>query len=280
MELLNQDGIEYLNSLKDNSIDLILTDPPYIISRDSGMNKLADNINNNVNLTKTKEEWLEYKKKHNLEGNKDQMDKFLKYGTIYSKKFAVKTKYGKWDEDFTIDKLTKFIKLYYKKLRKGGTCIIWFDLWKLETLKILLENIGKTTRGNTYGFKQIRFIEWVKTNPQPINSKINYLSNCREVAILCVKGGKPTFNSKYDKGIYQYPLQGGKDRFHPTQKSLDLFIDLIKKHSNEGDIVLDTFSGGGTTALACMHTNRKFKGCELDKGYYDKSMEIIKKYID
>ena len=80
-------------------------------------------------------------------------------------------------------------------------------------------------------FKQIRFIEWIKTNPQPLNSKINYLTNSREIALLGIKVSKPTFNSSYDNGIYQFPLQGGKKRFHPTQKSLLLFEELIKKHS-------------------------------------------------
>ena len=67
-------------------------------------------------------------------------------------------------------------------------------------------------------FKQIRMIEWIKTNPQPLNSKINYLTNCREIALVAIKGSKPTFNSNYDNGIYKFPLQGGKDRFHHTQK--------------------------------------------------------------
>ena len=95
-----------------------------------------------------------------------------------------------------------------------------------------------------------------------------------------MKGGKPTFNSKYDNGlydneIYQFPIQGGKKRFHPTQKSLPLFEALIKKHSNEGDVVLDTFLGSGTTAIACKKNNRKFKGCEASKEYYDKLMELV-----
>jgi site-specific DNA-methyltransferase (adenine-specific) len=124
-------------------------------------------------------------------------------------------------------------------------------------------------------FKQIRFIEWIKTNPQPLNSKTNYLTNCREIALVGVKGGKPTFNSSYDKGIYEFPLQGGKNRFHPTQKSLLLFEELIKKHSNEGDIVMDTFLGGGTTAIAAKNTNRQFRGCEIAKTYYDKLITLI-----
>jgi len=92
---------------------------------------------------------------------------------------------------------------------------------------------------------------------------------------LAIKDTKPTFNSKYDNGIYHFPLQGGKNRFHPTQKSLLLFEELIKKHSNEGDIILDTFLGGGTTAIACKNTNRKFKGCEISKDYYELIMKLI-----
>ena len=108
-----------------------------------------------------------------------------------------------------------------------------------------------------------------------MNSKTNYLTNCREIALLGVKGGKPTFNSKYDNAMYQFPLQGGRERFHPTQKSIPLFEELIKKHSNEDDIVMDTFLGGGTTAIACKNTNRRFRGCEISKEYYEKIMERI-----
>ena len=84
--------------------------------------------------------------------------------------------------------------------------------------------------------------KWIKTNPQPLNSKTNYLTNCREIALLGVKGGKPTFNSKYDNGIYKYPIQGGKIKFHPTQKNLKLFskamglyqqlLGLLKMHED------------------------------------------------
>ena len=158
------------------------------------------------------------------------------------------------------------IKQFYQKLRKGGTMIMFFDIWKITILKELMEK---------HKFKQIRFIEWIKTNPQPLNSKTNYLTNCREIALLGVKGGKPTFNSKYDNAIYQFPLQGGKGRFHPTQKSLKLFEELIEKHSNEGDVVMDTFLGGGTTAIACKNRQRRFKGCEISKEYYEKVIEIV-----
>ena len=265
----NVEGLKYLQEIDNNSIDLILTDPPYIISKESGMNEHYNNVKrneeNNIQFTKTEQEWYVYKNE-NLITNDDNKEKYMKYGSIYGKKYCVKTDYGEWDSEFTIEILDKFICEYYKKLKKGGTLIIFFDLWKITILKDIMEK---------YKFKQLRFIEWIKTNPQPRNSSVNYLTNCREIALIGIKDGNPTFNSKYDNGIYMYPLQGGKNRFHPTQKNLNLFEKLINKHSNENDIVLDTFLGSGTTAIACKNTRRKFKGCEISKEYYDKIMEIL-----
>lgn len=268
-DIKNMEGLQYLLTIPNNSIDLILTDPPYIISRDSGMNEHYNNVKsneeNNIEFVKTEQDWDIYKRDNNITDDENK-DKYMKYGSIYGKKYCVKTDYGDWDSEFTMDILEKFINEYYKKLKKGGTLIIFFDLWKISYLKELMEK---------YKFKQIRFIEWIKTNPQPRNSKINYLTNCREIALIGIKDSNPTFNSSYDNGIYNYPLQGGKQRFHPTQKSLLLFEDLIKKHSNENDTILDTFLGAGTTAIACKNTNRKFKGCEISKEYYDKIIEIM-----
>ena len=281
IDIKNCRGLEYLNTIPDNIIDLILTDPPYIISRNTGMNKHYNDVKFNLNkLERTEEQWIKFWKKYVKKNRIDeeepnileqkqkekQKKNYLKFGTIYGKKYCVRTDYGDWDNNFTLDVLEEFIKMFYIKLKKGGTCIIFFDLWKITDLKILLEK---------YKFKQIRFIEWIKTNPQPLNSKRNYLTNCREIALTAVKGGKPTFNSKYDNGIYEYPLQGGKNRFHPTQKSLKLFETLIQKHSNEEDLVVDPFLGGGTTAIACKNMNRRFKGCELSKEYYNNIIAIL-----
>ena len=260
MDIRNCDGIELLESLTDGSVDLVLTDPPYIISHETGMNKLRDAIDSGKDLSKTEEQWNEYKSKNNVDAP-NAKENYMKYGTIHGTKYSVKTNYGEWDENFTMENLEEFIKLYYTKLRDGGTCIIFFDLWKLSHLKELMEK---------HKFKQLRFIEWIKTNPQPINSRVNYLTNSREIAILGVKKGKPTFNGEYDNGIYRFPIQSGKDRFHPTQKNIKLFEELIKKHSNEGDLVVDTFLGGGTTAIACKNTGRKCIASEISGEYYTK----------
>ena len=269
LEIKNMDGLEFLSTIQNNSIDLILTDPPYIISRESGMNthfkNVKENEEKNIAFMKSEDEWKIYKTENNLIDDTNK-EKYMKYGTIYGKKYCVKTDYGDWDNEFSIEILDEFISEFYKKLKNGGTIIIFFDLWKISYLKEIMEK---------HKFKQIRFIEWIKTNPQPLNSNLNYLTNCREIALMGVKTSKPTFNSKYDNGIYMFPLQGGKNRFHPTQKSLLLFEELIKKHSNENDVVLDTFLGGGTTAFACKNTNRQFKGCEISQEYFDKIMKLI-----
>ena len=269
IDVKNVCGFEYLKNVADGSVDLVLTDPPYIISRESGMDtlykKVKKNEEENIVYDKTEAEWDQYKAANGIEDDAKKTN-YMKYGTIYGKKYAVKTDYGEWDKEFTLDELDKSIALYYNKLRKGGTLIVFIDIWKITTLKDIMEK---------HKFKQLRFIEWIKTNPQPLNSKTNYLTNCREVALLGVKGGKPTFNSEYDNAVYQFPLQGGKTRSHPTQKSLLLFEELIKKHSNEGDLVLDTFLGAGTTALASKNLNRRFKGCEISKEYYDKLLNVL-----
>ena len=71
--------------------------------------------------------------------------------------------------------------------------------------------------------------------------------------------------------------EGKKSIIHPTQKPLALFEYLVKTYSNEGDLILDNCIGGGTTAVACINTNRNYIGMELDEGYYEKCLERIKK---
>jgi site-specific DNA-methyltransferase (adenine-specific) len=62
---------------------------------------------------------------------------------------------------------------------------------------------------------------------------------------------------------------------HPTQKPVVLFEYLIKTYTNEGDLVLDNCSGSGTTAIACINTNRRYICMERDEGYYQKSVERV-----
>ncbi len=227
IDLKRMDCLDYLKTIKDKSVDLVLIDPPYEVSRDTNFQK----------------------------GEETGRD---------TDRFRVSMDFGDWDKNFC--SLEEVVKESYRILRKGGTLICFYDLWKISDLK------GYFDRAK---FKQIRFIEWVKTNPVPINSKINYLTNAREIAVCGIKGSNPTFNSSYDNGIYEYPICHDKGRFHPTQKPLDLITALVEKHSRDGDTVVDCFSGSGTTAAACINTNRNFYGCEIDKTYFKKSIDRL-----
>lgn len=65
---------------------------------------------------------------------------------------------------------------------------------------------------------------------------------------------------------------------HPTQKPVALFEYLIKTYTNKNETVLDNCMGSGTTAIACINTERNFIGFELDEKYYEKSLERIKNH--
>lgn len=196
-------------------------------------------------------------------------------------KKELKTKYGKHKIDFgDWDKqeldLEVILSECYRILKPTGTLIMFYDFWKMQEVKDCAENIG---------FKQPRLGVWNKTNPVPINSKLNYLSNAKEFFVTFVKKSKPTFNSVYDNAEYYFedvdtyrlPIVHGKERTaHPTQKPLYLMKALITKHSNEQDIVLDFFAGSGTTGVAAKELNRNYILCELNKDFY----ELASKRLD
>lgn len=84
-------------------------------------------------------------------------------------------------------------------------------------------------------------------------------------------------NQYYPKSIIEFSMGGyRKGRLHPTQKSTELMEYLIKTYTNEGELVLDFTMGSGTTGVACKKLNRDFIGIELDKNYYDISVNRIK----
>ena len=222
------DSLSLMKGLENNSVDLVLTDPPYIISKPSGFKNVVTGEH----------------------------------------RFAVSTEHGEWDkaENFSVEDLQDSINEYFRVLKRHGTMITFCDLWKITDVKRIMEEAG---------FKQIRFIEWIKTNPVPLNSKRNYLTNSREVALLGVKVSKPTFHSSYDNGVYQFPICHEKGRFHPTQKPLMLMYQLVEKHSSPGDVVLDTFAGAATTLLAAKNLGRSYIGCELDQEFFDKAVKRL-----
>jgi len=218
-QIILGDCFQELLKIPSKSVDLILTDPPYQISRKSNFTNNSDNKKfNNISL-----------------------------------------EFGDWDKD-ELD-IENLFKEFTRVLKVGGSLIIFYDIWKSKDLLQM---------ANKYGLQQPRVCQWVKTNPVPVNSKSNYLSNAIEFFFTFVKKGKPTFKSKYDKGIYEYPICHGKERtIHPTQKPLSLIKDILEKHSNENDVVLDCFAGSGTIGVACKELKRNYILIEMGSDYYD-----------
>lgn len=73
------------------------------------------------------------------------------------------------------------------------------------------------------------------------------------------------------------PNRNGK--LHPTQKPVDLLEYLIKTYSNESDVVLDNCMGSGSTAIACINTNRNFIGIEKDEKFFNIAQERINNLV-
>ena len=78
--------------------------------------------------------------------------------------------------------------------------------------------------------------------------------------------------SRYPKTILEFKQEKG---LHPTQKPLPLMEYLIKTYSNEGDVVLDTCMGSGTTGLAAINNNRTFIGIESDQTYFNTAVKRL-----
>ncbi len=81
---------------------------------------------------------------------------------------------------------------------------------------------------------------------------------------------------KYPKSIIKFPKPASSVKIHPTQKPIALLEYLIKTYTNEGDMVLDNCMGSGSTGVACLNTHRNFIGIELDENYFN----VAKKRIE
>ena len=77
------------------------------------------------------------------------------------------------------------------------------------------------------------------------------------------------YDEKYPDTILKFSSRDEKRGLHPTQKPVVLMEYLIKTYTNENETVLDFTFGSGTTGVACMNTNRKFIGIEMDDNYFD-----------
>ena len=175
--------------------------------------------------------------------------------------------FGEWDKGFD---LFSYIDKVYKILDKNGSFVVFND-WK---------NLGDISRyAESLGFVTKDMIRLEKTNPMPRNRDRRYITDFECAIWFTMPKAKWVFNRQSD--TYERPKYVGsiEKGLHPTQKNLGLMEWLLKIHSNENDLILDPFMGSGTTGVACINTNRKFIGVELDEGYFDVAKERIHKTL-
>ena len=169
----------------------------------------------------------------------------------------------------------------------------WFE-WQCEvidellrvTKKLVIYNIAgiKTNRENVYkliGHYSDRIHDimiWYKPNGLP-SSTPNSISNTYEYVILFKPDGVDTV--KVNSPVYRNVIVNGVNsnnkyaNIHHAVMPEAFCAELVREFTQEGDIVLDPFSGMATTAISCIKCKRKYIGFELCKEYYNKSLERI-----
>ena len=215
--LKNIDCLELLKSIENEKIDLVITDPPYLI---------------------------DYKTNHRI--NKEH--KFCS---------AIKN-------DNNPDLISKVIKELHRIMKNNTAGYMFCSFDKVDFFKQEIEKY----------FKIKNIIIWVKNNRTVGDLKAQF-GKQYEMIILFNKG-RCFFNGKRLTDVWNFDKVAWQKQFHQNEKPIDLIKLAIEKHSKEEDLVLDCFAGSNTTGLACLQTNRKFIGCELDKEYF----EIAKKRIE
>jgi DNA modification methylase len=287
------------DSVADNSIDLLLTDPPYNISQDGA-----------------KPVWID------PETGQDK-------NSIHSQRFSENFEQD-WDavshEEF-LQQLEDWSKVWFKKLRRGGAFAVFISDQYISYLWKIME---------AQGFEPKRVWTWKKPAAVPFNRKVNPVSACEYILFGIKPGGPRTFNAdarplsiidryasadkvssivykmikdaddltnletifqaarkeaeavissrKRENGLVQCVIPNtisysgglGKDKIHPTQKPVEILEYFVELLSRPGDTVLDTFAGSGSTGVACHNTGRNCILIERDKVMFGKMQQRIK----
>ena len=225
------DCLELLKSIPDNSIDLIVTDPPYVVETQGAgfFGKKSDEYSMNY----------KGKKAYTYGGERYVMKEISNMSDGFSENIL--------DE---LCRVMKKVNLY-----------IWCSQKQLYQL-INYFVIKKKCNWN--------LITWHKTNPIPACGN-KYLSDTEYCLFFREKGVKiqGSFDTKFTYYVTPLNSKDKKQYGHPTIKPLDIIKNFIINSSNEGDIILDPFMGSGTTPVACVETNRHYIGFEIDENYYN-----------
>lgn len=118
-------------------------------------------------------------------------------------------------------------------------------------------------------------------NPQmseghtPVHSYTKHTTDgsCYGETKIGISGGGST--QRYPRDVLCFKWDTQKSSLHPTQKPLEACEYFIRTYTNEGDIVLDSCMGSGTTGVACRNLKRRFIGIEMVEKYFNIAKERI-----
>ncbi len=239
-KIIKGDCLEIMKDIPNNSIDLVVTDPPYGISYGEW-----DNIEFN-NFT---EQWV--RECFRVLKDNGTMWSFMGYQHI-------------------LDFIPLLRKYGYVHLENW---VVWArqkGRGSSKHLKSQREDIFHITKSNQYVWNNLKVLREVVCPYVKDGKPRGWFINEQGKRVRWTGLGNvwvytsPQYNSKTDKQV------------HPAQKPLMLMERLILLSSNEGDLILDPFIGSGTTAVACIKLKRNFIGIEKDEKYFKIAEERIK----
>lgn len=130
---------------------------------------------------------------------------------------------------------------------------------------------------------------WVKTNPTPQQSGDRPAMWGEGIAILHNPDARKRWNGRPTKGlglatgrgmpaIWTFGTENGRtgERFHETQKPIDLMRALVEEFTDVGEVVWDPYAGSATTGVACVQTGRQFIGHEMQERYFEQAVERLR----
>jgi len=244
-KIFNEDMLLGINKIPDNSIDLIVTDPPYCLGKDYGNN--SDKMKPDLYLEWT-EKWIEA-----------VIPKLKETGSFYI---------------FLTWQFCPEIFTFMKKKLIMKNEIIWDRK---------VPSMGGSTRNFTSVHDNIGFFVKSKKYYFDIDSiRIPYDEETKKARTRSIFVGAKWLEMGYNPkdlwSVTRIHKQDPEREDHPTQKPLEIIERIIKASSPENGIVLDPFMGSGTTVIACLRNKRNYIGFEINSLYCDIINNRISKF--
>ncbi len=253
--LYNQDCLEGMRTLPSESIDCVVTDCPYkICAGGVSIEERADEMGG-VMRKRTDSKHVSLcgvlNDKQVIRSNSRIGDKWVKADQT-AVPSAVRN--GKMFAHNDIA-FSEWLPDVYRVLKQGTHCYIMVNARNLKELQTEAEKVG-------FVFQNL--LVWDKGTATPNK----YYMQGLEFILMLSKRPARNINDMGSKNLLSTPNIIGTKR-HPCEKPVSLMAEMIRNSTNEGDIVLDPFTGAGSTLIAAKRLNRRYIGFEIDKQYYD-----------